>query len=61
MELWYRKQASDKKFKDGLKKAPLWQLKNLKVVFALEQRKGAKVKSRFESVQKEIGRRKKSV
>lgn len=60
MTPWYRESISIRKFKAGLKEAPLGQLKNLKVTFALEQRQGQKVSTRFAAVSKEIERRKKS-
>ncbi len=57
MELWYRKPIGSTEFKKGLNEAPLWQLKNLKVAFALEQRNGEKVSTRLSVVSKEVKER----
>lgn len=58
MTPWYRESISSRKFKTGLKEAPLGQLKNLKVTFALEERQGQKVSTRFDAISREIERRK---
>lgn len=61
VKAWYRQQVSSKEFKTGLKGAPLWELRNLRATFGLEQRKGQKVKNRLVSVKQELERRKNNV
>lgn len=57
MKPWYREAIGSAEFKKGLKEAPLWQLKNLKVAFALEQMKGEKVSTKLSAVSKEVKER----